>query len=444
MRLHALIPTSSFIISYYMQSRISADSLVMNYRIDSLCIVQDCLKDWQKEAATMCDVYSQAFCNIAATGAKDGSDGLFFERDPLVHCPFTVQVDLTFSELQRPSSGSCVGVYHIISADAMVNQVEEGPLNQRAWVYQERLLSTRVIHFSDTQVFWECMENTSAEVFPDSIPSFARDCWVDPRGLSRLLFHGPVDSTTKNSLYKAWRGLVATYSTSRLSHEEDRIVAISGIGQLVSEVIKDDLVCGLWRGRLIQELCWVRILDTKVKHTASRPEGWLAPTWSWASTNAQAWPSNMRHHTFPDCKTFQMRASVEDIDVKNRAFGQLESAKLKLCGRVLTATFTQNSSTGLTRISCADSSISCFRRSLVAFRIDLDERGLDFEKPTELVCLTMYSCGCDESIIGALALQRCASEPLQYVRIGVVEVTGHYLDFYRSHESVEDYIFEIV
>ncbi|KAE9377509.1 hypothetical protein N431DRAFT_434738 [Stipitochalara longipes BDJ] len=46
--------------------------------IDSLCIFQDDLKDWHKEAAAMCDVYSNAICNIAAARASNGSVGLFF------------------------------------------------------------------------------------------------------------------------------------------------------------------------------------------------------------------------------------------------------------------------------------------------------------------------------------------------------------------------------
>jgi hypothetical protein len=40
--------------------------------IDSLCILQDSLSDWQREAASMSDVYSGSLCNIAASASSNG------------------------------------------------------------------------------------------------------------------------------------------------------------------------------------------------------------------------------------------------------------------------------------------------------------------------------------------------------------------------------------
>ena len=48
--------------------------------IDSLCIIQGS-DDWLTEAGHMEEYYSNAFLNIAATASKDGSQGLFRERD---------------------------------------------------------------------------------------------------------------------------------------------------------------------------------------------------------------------------------------------------------------------------------------------------------------------------------------------------------------------------
>ena len=50
--------------------------------IDSLCIIQDSVEDWQKEASLMDHVYEHAWCNIAATKARNSSEGLFSDRDP--------------------------------------------------------------------------------------------------------------------------------------------------------------------------------------------------------------------------------------------------------------------------------------------------------------------------------------------------------------------------
>ena len=54
---------------------------------DSLCIKQDSTEDWQNESSTMCDVYSGAFVNIAASASVDSHGGLFLERNPLAVTP---------------------------------------------------------------------------------------------------------------------------------------------------------------------------------------------------------------------------------------------------------------------------------------------------------------------------------------------------------------------
>jgi hypothetical protein len=158
--------------------------------IDSLCVFQDNLKDWHMEAATMCDVYSSALCNIAATGASDGSVGLFYDRIPVSECSFQVCLNLSLERLGVDENiVNATGVYEVLPCDQWKNSVEEGPLNKRAWVMQERFLSTRVLHFSASQLFWECLENRACESFPRVIPRVAEPVWMfDSQLLKRTIF----------------------------------------------------------------------------------------------------------------------------------------------------------------------------------------------------------------------------------------------------------------
>lgn len=55
--------------------------------IDSLCIFQDNVQDWATEDA---DMYSNAVCNIAATGASNLSVRLFSGRNTFAHQPFGI------------------------------------------------------------------------------------------------------------------------------------------------------------------------------------------------------------------------------------------------------------------------------------------------------------------------------------------------------------------
>jgi hypothetical protein len=50
--------------------------------IDALCILQDSDEDWQAETALMGSIYRNSTCTIAALGARDGNDGLFFHQSP--------------------------------------------------------------------------------------------------------------------------------------------------------------------------------------------------------------------------------------------------------------------------------------------------------------------------------------------------------------------------
>ena len=50
--------------------------------IDSLCIIQDSMLDWQTEAAKMGDIFKFSVCTIAASWASSNLEGCFFDRGP--------------------------------------------------------------------------------------------------------------------------------------------------------------------------------------------------------------------------------------------------------------------------------------------------------------------------------------------------------------------------
>lgn len=112
--------------------------------IDSLCILQGDKDDWESEAKKMGDVFRGAYCTIAATSSRDSTQG-FLKRTDFSSIPW-----VRIPEQSRPP----------VFATTFINRFEEdvlyGPLNSRAWVFQERALSRRIIHFTDRQTYWEC------------------------------------------------------------------------------------------------------------------------------------------------------------------------------------------------------------------------------------------------------------------------------------------------
>jgi Heterokaryon incompatibility protein (HET) len=147
--------------------------------IDSLCIIQNSTKDWKEQFVTMGEVYSNSFCNVAATGAIDGGGGCFVNRNPAFIRSLTLQLpdlgtrnarlkekprealdgnrpktDWEFLRFNIPDQG---GEYTLLDMDLWRTEVDSSALCSRAWVPQERLLAPKMIHFGERQVFFESL-----------------------------------------------------------------------------------------------------------------------------------------------------------------------------------------------------------------------------------------------------------------------------------------------
>ncbi|KAK4107505.1 HET-domain-containing protein [Canariomyces notabilis] len=129
--------------------------------IDSLCIIQDSKADWKTQAAKMGDVYDLAVCTIASTGSSSGDGGCFHQRDPRSLRPCKIA---TSSRDQLLPKWTCLRREGV---SAFVRGVDRSPLNKRAWVFQERLLSHRILHFGDDMLFWECRQRVASELDQD-------------------------------------------------------------------------------------------------------------------------------------------------------------------------------------------------------------------------------------------------------------------------------------
>lgn len=121
--------------------------------IDSLCIIQDDPEDWERESKRMEDVFSSAYCTIAATCATGSAEGFLKPRG-----------DRKCATM-RSSKGSKFFICEAI--DDFGLHVEASELNQRGWVLQERALSNRTIHFTERQSYWECGEGIRCETLTE-------------------------------------------------------------------------------------------------------------------------------------------------------------------------------------------------------------------------------------------------------------------------------------
>lgn len=120
--------------------------------IDSLCIVQDDSEDWAAESVKMGSIFMKAHVVLAATKAKDVTEGFLQRQQPLVIASTCNQKPSVKVLAKRVDNQKCV-----CHPDPEYGHlIETLPLSQRAWAYQERLLATRTLHFMHDEVVFEC------------------------------------------------------------------------------------------------------------------------------------------------------------------------------------------------------------------------------------------------------------------------------------------------
>lgn len=298
----------------------------MRYRylwIDSLCIRQDQddLSDWLQEASLMHKVYGHGHFNISATGAVDGSEGLFRQRDHTAK-----GFEKVFLQVEGLNGGPtpCIAFNSSFWGD----NVEMAPLNLRGWVLQERILSKRVLHFGKTQLLWECRKLMAAETFPDGL-LYDRS-W--PMGIKCLEAELRDTHTERDSdfdpnylAHRLWTEIASTYSRCSLTKSEDKVLAITGLAKHMKGLAKDMYVAGMWRKNLASELAWRVRVDKSMK--ISRSDTYVAPTWSWLSCDMQV--------SFSPASEKGKRLNIKGVDFEfatEDPFGQLLGGRLYLEG----------------------------------------------------------------------------------------------------------------
>jgi len=78
--------------------------------------------------------------------------------------------------------------------------------------------------------------------------------------------------------------MVNAFTKRKLTHESDRLPAISGVAKEIQLQTGDEYLAGLWRQDLSHELLWkVDYLFAAKDSTWHRPAKYRAPSWSWAA-----------------------------------------------------------------------------------------------------------------------------------------------------------------
>lgn len=301
--------------------------------IDSLCIIQDSAEDWSSESKEMAGIYGNAAFTIAASKAHGPQDGCFSVAP-------TQHIGKDF-EVTDADTGAAITVFVRKPIDHNVL-----PLLKRGWVFQERFLSKRVLHFTNEEIVWECKECTTCEC------THALTAWSAGDSLdSKARYHSSLRSASRATLDDTWRSMVAKYSGLNLTFEKDIFPALSGLAQDMEKYgmtshrfhsypwrsSEPEYFAGTWLHGLPIDLLWR--INTSLH--APRPRQWRAPSWSWASTVSPVKYETMGGRLITTGAVIKTHVRIEVISthpLSTDKSGELSSASLTLRGSLATAT----------------------------------------------------------------------------------------------------------
>ncbi|RYP62015.1 hypothetical protein DL770_009665 [Monosporascus sp. CRB-9-2] len=296
--------------------------------IGSLCIVQDDAADWEEQAMEMGEIYASAHVTISATGESDGSVGL-------LTTPGTMEV--------RISASKSVFARVLLEQDAFVKGIQGSrdgslgyPLLTRAWCFQERIMSTRVLHYTPGGVFYECRTGSRCETRAGSEPSLKSvySVWLQAPGVQTL-----------EDRLRVWGTVLEDYTTKMLTFQKDTLPALSAVATQMGTRGMGLYLAGLWEEGLVFSLLWEAREDADQVFGASRgatvsrfarPEHFIAPTFSWASRVGPIQTLD------PVAKRGKACTSVIEASCTPKGvdpYGMVSSGFVKLRGRLTEAVF---------------------------------------------------------------------------------------------------------
>jgi hypothetical protein len=235
--------------------------------VDALCIMQDpeC-EDKKVQLPYMDRIYGSSVLTIAATygdGADAGLPGV------------------------RPNSRKHIQQVETIQGIRLANRpwsfdksVTDSTWNTRAWTFQERILSSRMLFITEQQIFFKC-DHVAGLLAED----------LDSKLKKRTPVTYPMDDAGKDTIPQRW-GInilsylktVESFTARELTFPSDVLDAFSGIAQKIRPLFRSGFLHGLPQSELDYCLLWepaghIRRRRIDLDKEEAEP---IFPSWSWA------------------------------------------------------------------------------------------------------------------------------------------------------------------
>jgi hypothetical protein len=207
------------------------------------------------EIAAMPDIYKEGICTITASRASNSKEGFMQDHEVEVIHQKPIRINVVCPNGQP-------GHVNLGPRGAEYRGAPD-PIDKRAWCFQKRVLSMRVLEFGYTQVRWTCLSGSHVD-----------DGEADLAARTDLLIGRSLQSLTRERLLEIWQDFVDIYTKHDLTFAGDKLLAISAIASEFAPHMRSDYLAGLWRQSMPHSLGW---RTGRCKYL--RPSLYVAPSW---------------------------------------------------------------------------------------------------------------------------------------------------------------------
>ena len=271
----------------------------------------------------MAEIYGNSAVTIAASSSENSQVGCFFPRDA------TPPIALNYPSHTRPTGS----VYVRRQLNSFEKTVDSGPLNRRGWVFQERLLSRRILYYGKDQLHWECQETCLSE---DGHQTFGNHYDKSTSILSSAAISAS-HHVEGDAFYTDWYEMVEKYTQRHLTRDCDKFPALSGLVSVFARLSRDRYVAGLWERDLMVGLLWHASYSERPR--LQRPTAYRAPSWSWAALDGGISFDSEVNYKHRRILGYSATFALSDLNIAveltgSDPFGMVASGTMTVSGRL--------------------------------------------------------------------------------------------------------------
>ncbi|KAL8371213.1 hypothetical protein RB595_001183 [Gaeumannomyces hyphopodioides] len=262
--------------------------------VDALCIKQDDEANIIFNTGRMDTIYAEAWVTIMAVAGANADAGLPGEMPEVPRQ----------NRQMRVAVGEGLVVANMLDTDE--EDINRTTWNARAWTYQERLFSTRMLIFTEIQVYYRCHLRCSwrEELHMD------KDEDIKIAAIETFDRRYPLDFK-ESDLFDIYGTAVAEYTKRTLTNEGDRIRGFQGVLNRLQVPMRCWFFQGIPTSAFIDGLLWTLVPgDDKA---GSRRMAKF-PSWSWAGWRGRVAYASGRTLLENLCECTASQVAIETAD----------------------------------------------------------------------------------------------------------------------------------